>query len=148
MKYWMIALPRNRMEYCIKVGIFGLNRKYILGNVQEGDAIACYVTKDRKVIGFGEVTKGYYLDASQVFSDEKIFGESNNLYPDRFEFECVQLSVKDEVEFMPVIDKMSFIKNLAFWSVHFSSGITEISKSDWEVLQKQCTITSGGNSEE
>ena len=48
--YWLIALPRERLEFCIKAGIFGLNRKYILPKVNAGDKIVCYATKDRKII--------------------------------------------------------------------------------------------------
>ena len=136
----MIALPRNRMEFCIKLGTFGLNRKYILGKVAEGDGVVCYVTKESKVIGFGNVTRGYYLDIEPVFGDQEVFGITNDLYPDRFDFKCTPLSRSAELAFLEFIEKMSFIKNLAHWSVHFSSGITEISKSDWDVLAASCTV--------
>jgi len=43
------------------------------------------------------------------------------------------------MDFMTVIDRMSFIKNLAYWSVYLRSAITEISTDDWRLIQKAST---------
>lgn len=127
MNYWIISLPREHMENCIKNGVFGLNRKYILGQVETGDKIACYVTKEYKVVALGDVTEGYYVDDAKVFLGEGIF-------PDRFNFKAKKLT--PELDFMPIIDKMSFVKNLAYWSVYFRNGIVKISQKDFEIFDK------------
>ncbi len=61
MNYWLLALRREKMEFCIDVGVFGLNRKYVLGRVQTGDKVVCIVTKEYKIIALGEMTSEYYL---------------------------------------------------------------------------------------
>lgn len=124
------------MEFCISQGTFGLNRKYVLGKVAEGDGVACYVTKESKVIGLGTVVRGYYVDVTPVFVDEAIFGTGYNLYPDRIDFHCEALPPPFELDFTRFLNQMSFIKNVAHWSVYFSTGIKEISAEDWKVLSE------------
>lgn len=84
MNYWIIALPREDMEHCIKVGTFGLNRKHVMGKVQKGDKVVCYVTKDCHVIALGETTSDYYMDTKKKFLSE-------GLFPDRFDFKATNL---------------------------------------------------------
>lgn len=130
MNHWIIALSREDMEHCIKVGKFGLNRKHILGRVEKGDKVACYITKEYKVIALGEVTEPYYVDDAKVFKGAGIF-------PDRFDFIAERLPKAEEIDFMAVVDKMSFIKNLAYWSAHFRNGIVQISANDWKTILSQ-----------
>lgn len=129
MRYWMIALPRADMEHCIKIGTFGLARKYVLGRVGVGDKIGCYVTKEYKVIALGEVTAPYYLDDKSVF-------KGSQLFPDRIDFSAKRIN--PELDFMSVIDQMSFIKNMAYWTVYFRNGIVEISGRDWKAIEQAC----------
>ena len=127
MNHWIIALPRKDMLHCIKIGTFGLGRKFILGHVQKGDRVACYVTKEYKIIALGETTSDYYVDITPVF-------EKDGLFPDRFNFKAEQLPDDAELDFMTVIGKMSFVKNLAYWSAYFRNGVVRISASDWNTL--------------
>lgn len=130
MNYWIFALPREDMEHCIKIGVFGQNRKYILGKVKKGDKIACYITKEYKIIALGEATSDYYVDIDKIFKGE-------GLFPDRCEFSAKPLGKDREIDFMSVIDRMTFIKNLAYWSVYFRNGIVQISKEDWDLLNSK-----------
>lgn len=130
MNHWIIALSRQDMEHCIKVGKFGLNRKHILGRVEKHDKVACYITKEYKVIALGEVTEPYYVDDTKVFKGE-------GLFPDRFDFNAKKLSSDQEIDFMSLVDQMSFIKNLAYWSAHFRNGIVQISEKDWKTITAQ-----------
>lgn len=131
LNYWLIALPRERLEFCIKVGIFGLNRKYILPKVSVGDQIVCYATKDRKIIATGDITVEYYIDDEPVFNNKAIF-PTGDVYVDRIRFHAKHLN--PEVDLIQVIDRMSFIKSLANWQIHFRSAIVQISKQDWELI--------------
>lgn len=131
--YWLLALPKEKMEFCIKVGVFGLNRKYVLGRVDKGDRVVCYATSAKQIVALGEVTEPYYIDDTVIFKDQELFGDA--LFPDRINFKAERLN--DNVDFIPLIDQMSFIKNAWNWQVHFRSAITQISKEDWEKIQKQ-----------
>jgi predicted RNA-binding protein len=133
--YWIIALPREDMEHCIKIGTFGLNRKQIIGKVKKGDKIACYVTKECKIIALGEATSDYYLD------DKKIF-KADGLFPDRFDFKATLVGPENEMSVKSIIDDLSFVTNKYYWSVYFRNGIVKIPNTDWDYLaQKQKSVT-------
>jgi len=123
------------MEFCINKGIFGLNRKYILARVRPCDKVVCYATKENKIIATGEMTSEYYVDDAPVFTDKELFGKE--LFIDRVAFKAELLGPDHEVPFFDIIDQMSFIKSLANWQVTFRSAITQMDKSDWDVITKQ-----------
>lgn len=133
MNHWIIALPREHMEHCIAIGKFGLNRKWILGRVQKHDKVACYITKEFKIIGLGEITEPYYVDDSKVF-------KADGMFPDRFDFTASQLPRDEEVDFISMIDQLSFIKNVAFWSVYLRSGVVQISADDWSLIANKAKM--------
>ena len=128
MKYWLISLPREDTEHCIKLGVFGRSQRHVLGKVEQGDKLAFYVTKDRKIVALGEATSEYYYDEKKIFHADGVF-------PHRFDFKAERLSA--EYDFMQIIDRMSFITNLAYWSVYLRLGLKEISRDDWKLIQSE-----------
>ena len=135
MRYWLISLPRQDLEHCMKIGTFGLNRKHILGNISIGDPIVCCAsTKDWKILGTGAASSKYYMDNTSVFLKEGDF-------PDRFDFESTKKLTRDlELDLMQVIDRLGFVKSLAHWAVYFRNGIVEISKGDWELFLSKIDV--------
>lgn len=134
MNHWLICLPREDLEHCMKAGVFGLSRKHILGNVKKGDLIICCAGKgDWKIIGFGEATSDYYVDDSAVFLKRGYF-------PDRFDFQSRQLGLGKEVDLMGIIDRLSFVSNLAYWAVYFRNGIARCTEADWELINKAAKV--------
>lgn len=132
MNYWLIALPREDMEHCISIGTFGMKRKGQMTHAKKGDKIACYITKEYKIIALGELVSDYYMD------DSDIFRRNDVMYPDRFDFKAAQFQPGEELDFMQIIDKMSFITNLAYWSAYFRNGLIKMAKSDWETISVAC----------
>lgn len=126
------------MAHCIDVETFGLNRKFVLGRMLPGDRIACYVTKEFKIVAFGEVTEPYYIDDERVFP----WASGSQLFVDRIKFKAKKLDKTKEINFIDYIDQMSFIKNIAYWSAHFNGSVVQISKKDFEVLKGQETASS------
>lgn len=123
MNYWAICVPRDAMEQCIKLGIFGLSRNFLLGRMQHGDKVMCCTSKEWKIVAHGVVTEPYYLDDSEVFDKE--------LFPHRVGFRanrCEERSLPD------LVSQFSFVKDPGNWWVHFRSGVTRISKEDWELV--------------
>lgn len=47
--FWIIALPRDRLDFCLAIGTFGLTRKGKLDRVGVGDNLAFLTTKDNKM---------------------------------------------------------------------------------------------------
>jgi hypothetical protein len=114
------------LKQCIKVGTFGLSRKNVIGGVQQGDRIICCAGKgDWKIIAKGTATSDYYNNDEPVFLKE-------GLFIDRFDFEARSLS--SEIDLLTLLDKLSFVTNLAYWAVYFRNGIVKISTEDWMLL--------------
>ena len=131
MNYWLMCLPRANLEHCMKVGTFGLARKHVLGSVAKGGPVVCCAGKgDWKIIGYGEATSDYYVDDKKVFLKDGYF-------VDRFDFSSEKLGSNQEVDIMQIIDRLEFVKNLAYWAVFFRNGIVKMSKRDWELTMKQ-----------
>lgn len=139
MNYWLLCLPREDLEHCMKKGVFGLARKHTLGNVAKNDRVACCVTKgDWKIIGLGTALSDYYIDDANVFLKEGTFSH-------RFNFTSKKLPKEQEFDIISVIDQLSFVTNLAYWAVFFRSGIAKMSVEDWELLCTKITPGSSGN---
>lgn len=133
MNYWLICLPRPDLDHCIKTGTFGLSRKHIIGDVKLGDKVVCCAAKgDWKFVATGEATSDYYIDDSPVFL-------KSGTFPDRFDFKADRLP--EEIDLMQVIDKLSFVTNLAYWAVYFRNGIAKLTKSDWDLILAQLPKT-------
>lgn len=131
MNHWLICLPREDLEHCMRIGTFGLKRKHILGHVIKGDPVVCCVGKGEwKIIGLGSATSDYYLDDKKCFLKEGDF-------PDRFDFKSEKLAADQELDIKQIIDQLSFVKDLAYWAVFFRNGIVKMSKHDWELISKQ-----------
>lgn len=135
MNHWLICLPREDLEHCMKAGVFGLSRKHVLGNVKKGDLIICCAGKgDWKIIGFGEAISDYYVDVSAVFL-------KSGCFPDRFDFQSRRLGTGKEVDLMGIIDRLSFVSNLAYWAVYFRNGIARCTEADWELITKAAKVS-------
>jgi hypothetical protein len=134
MNYWLVCLPREDLEHCMRKGTFGLARKHILGSVSKDDAVACCAGKgDWKIIGLGSATSDYYVDDAKIFLKEGYF-------PDRFDFAADKLPREREVDLMSIIDDLSFVTNVAYWAVFFRNGIVKMSKQDWELICKKAEV--------
>ena len=130
MNYWLIALTREDMEHCIRVGTFGVNRKNTIGNVQKGDKVACYITKESKIIALGEATSSYYMDDKNIFKTQGSF-------PDRFDFKAPPLGRENEIDFKAMVDDFQFITNKFYWTVYLRNGIAKISGDDWQLINRK-----------
>lgn len=133
MNYWLLCLPREDMEQCMRTGTFGLARKHVIGQVVKDDPVVCCAGKgDWKIIALGKTVSDYYVDDSKVFLKEGSF-------PDRFDFKAETISKARETDIMSIIDQLSFVKDLAYWAVFFRNGIVKMSKQDWDLIR---TLTS------
>ncbi len=133
MNYWMICLPREDMDHCLKIGTFGATRKVGIGKARKGDKVVCYVTKDCKVIAVGELTSDYYMADDEIFKAEGVF-------PDRFNFKAQKLGPEKEIDIKSIVDELGFITNKAYWSVFFRLSNRQLPKEDFHVIEKLCKI--------
>ena len=146
MNYWLIAIPREDMEHCIEIGCYGRNAAAKFLAVEPGDKVACYVSRETKIVALGEVTRGYYQDEKKVFraSDKSAphYGYSRteqSLFPHRINFSAEKL--EQEIEFRPLIDKLSFIKKPAYWPAYIRRGFAKLSENDWKLICKAAGVS-------
>jgi len=128
MNYWLIALPREDMSHCIKIGVFGATRRIGIGKAKKGDKLVCYVTKECKIIGVGEITSDYYM------SDDPIF-RSQGVFPDRFNFKATLIDKRKEIDIRSIIDDLSFVTNKSYWSVFFRLSNRQIPEQDYKLIE-------------
>ncbi len=115
----------------MRQGTFGLERKYILGQVSKGDPVVCCAGKgDWKIIGLGSATSDYYVGDSKIFLKEGYF-------PDRFDFSTEKLPNDLEIDIKSIFDRLSFVTNIAYWPVFFRNGIAKMSRQDWELISEK-----------
>lgn len=126
MNYWLVCLPRQDIEHCIKVGIFGLSRRNTISRVVEGDKVVLCATKEWAVLGMGEVTSDYYVDDAAVFLKPGVF-------PDRFKF-AAKLLPAPQACLKDLLANLSCVKRLDCWPVYFKNCITAISAKDWDLI--------------
>ncbi len=126
MNYWILCLPREDIDRCIKIGVFGLERRNVIAKVAEGDKIVCCAGKgDWKILAVGLATTDYYVDIEKVFLKPGVF-------PDRFNFTAQKLPA--EIDVLPLLPKLSFVTNINYWAVFFRNGIAKMSEQDWELI--------------
>lgn len=129
MNYWMLCLPREDLEHCMKIGTFGIERRHIITKVAKGDKVVCCAGKgDWKIIAIGDATSDYYVDTDKVFLKPGTF-------PDRFDFSARKLP--KEMDLIAILDQLSFVTNLVYWAVFFRNAIAKMSKEDWELISRQ-----------
>lgn len=129
MNSWILCLPREDMEHCIKIGLFGATKKGSMGKVKKGDKLVCYVTKDCKIVGIGEATSDYYMDDAPKFRAE-------GSYPDRFNFKANKLKKEEEISIKDIVDDLSFVTNKAYWSVFFRMSFRGLPENDFNLVRK------------
>lgn len=105
-----------------------MRRKNYLDRMKQGDKLILFATKEAKILGFGEVTKEYYLDDAPVFLDK------HDIFPDRIGFKSKKIEKAEEIDFKPLVWDLTFIKNPTYWGAHFVSGLCQIPEKDYEML--------------
>lgn len=128
MSYWIVSLPREDMENCIRIGTFGLGRKHSISRVKAGDRVICCSTKEWKILGVGDVTSDYYVDTTPIFLKPGAF-------PDRFDFKGEVIHAAKQADFKDLLPVLKCVKKLDAWPVYFRNGITEIGEEDWVTVE-------------
>lgn len=114
----------------MRIETFGLGRKNLISNVRKGDKVVCCAGKgDWKLIGLGEVTEDYFIDDAKIFLKPGYF-------IDRFRFQSEKLGT--EISLMSLIERLSFVTNVAYWALYFRNGIAKMAKKDWDMIVEAC----------
>ncbi len=126
MNYWVIVLPREDMEHCIKIQVFGKNSSRYIKNIKRGDKIVCYASKEQKIIAVGAATSDYYIDNEKVF-------KADGDYPNRFNLRAVLLG-QNEIGVKEIIDDLDYIRKKEYWHAYFRVSPKKITEKDWNTI--------------
>ena len=113
--------------------IWGVNdrwKKYIQ-RVKPGDLMIFYVIP-KSIGGIFRVISEPYYDDTPIFYPVKIRKEK---FPYRVRLEPV-IVLKDPVDFSPLVEEVSFIKNKQRWSAPFRRAMFKIDEKDFNIIRK------------
>lgn len=138
MNHWIISMPREDMLHCIDIRTYGKNRKWVLGRVKPGDAVACVASREWKILALGEFTSELFLDDEPVFKSEGVF-------PFRVNFNAKLLPAQKQIEIKPIILEFSIVRSPSYWGAYFKASPTQITKGDWDMLNEAVFSSAGGS---
>ena len=101
-------------------------------SVRPGGLLVFYVTPKR-IGGVFRAVSEPYIDREPVFvpvkSREEIFEYRVRVEP--------ALLPKEPVDFTPLIERISFIKNKRYWTAPLRRGMLRISEEDYKIIEEE-----------
>jgi predicted RNA-binding protein len=143
MKYWLCITNQENWDIIKEKGIWGVSARH-KGTIQEvrpGDKLLIYVVSTRlekeiipsKIVAAYEVSSELFEDRTMIFKPNR----KGEPYPLRVKLKEVKI-FPTPVEFKPMIQRLTFIKNKKKWSGHIQGkAMREIPAEDYELLFKQ-----------
>lgn len=142
-KYWIICMSEDNFEISKQHNLIGMreSKKIDLDKMQVGDEVVFYVPKKtidssssdpaNKIQAF----KGIAEITSETFSsDESIWKPlGNDIFPHRKKVKFLETDLN--VPIRPLIEKLSFVTNTAWWALPLRRGYVEIEESDLELIK-------------
>ncbi|USH00038.1 EVE domain-containing protein [Thermococcus argininiproducens] len=143
MPYWLCITNRENWKIIKNNNIWGVpekRHKNTLLKVKPKDKVIIYIKQEKdqegntlepKIVAIYEVVSEPFKDSKKVFKAPK---NSNETYPWRIKLKLIK---SGEIEFKPLIPKLSFIKNKKKWSTHlFGKAMREIPEEDYKLIEK------------
>lgn len=151
-KYWLAISNHENWEILKINNIWGVSHRNLnaIKKINIGDLILIYVSSkisDKKVIspvvitGAYESTSSMYEDTTKIFLHPEKMPEE--VYPFRIKLKPINI-FKEPLEFKPLIQKLTFIKNKKMWNGHIrGKGVREIPEDDYNlIIQQYLELTS------
>jgi predicted RNA-binding protein len=141
---WLCISTRSNDEVTRNKHIWGVANRYAttIARVKKGDTLLMYTMQkivDREVIpstitGIYEAVSEVYEDISPVFVTPKALG--NEVFPFRIKVKPVKVFAKP-IEFKPLVQEMSFIKNKVMWSGSIRTAMRVIPEEDYQRIMRE-----------
>jgi len=131
-KFWVVVTSRDHALQGFKEGIVQVNhgKESPLRRMHAGDRVLFYAGK--KVYGEKELSQCFV--ALAVLTDEAIFQHEVSAEFKPFRRKAEYQTV-DETPIRPLINELEFIGNKEKWGFIFRTGIFEITKHDFDLIQ-------------
>ena len=140
MKYWIASSNRENSEIADTNLVWGIPKrnKNLYDRVQPGDIFLMYVRQEHtgdtilpSAISGAYQIEGKFEDWKEIFSVPSHMG--NEKFPYRFKIKRLSI-YNPPIEFKPLIESLSFIKNKKMWSGHLRIAMREIPMIDYETI--------------
>ena len=130
-KYFLICASRDHVLKGVENGFAqaGHGRKNLVSKMAKGDWVVYYSAKSV----FGEPAPLQKFTAIGVITDDEPYQPDNKSAFNPYR-RNVDYKTSHETEIVPLLDKLTFIKNKKRWGFYLMSGFREISKKDFDVI--------------
>lgn len=140
-KFWIITISADNLEITKRHNLIGLpsKRRRYSSRLELGDLIVFYVGKKR--VGYGGYNSGVCefgpiatLTSSVFHDDSPIWNSrSDERYPWRWN---ISVTIDKNISARNIVGDLSFAHDRPKWGLYFIAGVRQISKGDFEILQK------------
>jgi predicted RNA-binding protein len=148
-RYWILCMSEDNYEIARTQGLIGLaeRHKVAIQKLAIGDMITFYISKKKvdslpndpadKVQQFRGMA-GVTGDAFE--SNDLIWHvREGEIFPHRRE---VEFLADGRAEARPLIPRLSFVTNTAFWGLPFRKGYEEVTQKDFETIREALAVGS------
>jgi len=134
MAYWICVTNEENWEIIKTKNVWGVTerRKNTLMNVKPGDLLIFYVAPKR-IGGVFRVVSKPYIDREPIFFPVK---SRDEVFEYRVRIEPALLP-KEPIDFTPLVEKLSFIKNKKRWSAPLRRAMFKIGREDYEIIEEE-----------
>jgi len=126
---WIVSVQRHNWAKVNQCGVMGFNERWrkSVTKISAGDILFFYVAGDKEIAGIYEVTSPMYEDTTPLWDDA--------VYPLRIKIRPLPIEIKKEAiskitVSRPLIDRLNFITNKEFWTLHFKSNVPRLLSPD------------------
>lgn len=133
MKNYLFVCSRATYEIATSKAVIGFHDRTStlnneLANLEEGDRIYFYITKEKILNGYATVTEPLF------FAETKIYNNLEELCVRRI---GVKITKTSAVDFYSLVPKLSFIKkkNGVVWSAYLVKNLIKLNKLDAKILK-------------
>jgi predicted RNA-binding protein len=137
MKYWLTVVSKDHIMNGVKGGFMQANhgKRALLARMKKDDWVVFYSPK----IEFAGDEKCQAFTAIGKVADDEIyqFKMSEDFVPYRRNIAFLECN---DVSILPLIDRLSFIKNKKSWGFIFRFGFFEIPEEDFKIIKGEMVI--------
>ena len=141
-RYWILCMSEDNYLIATKQGLVGMSERHrtTIQKLAIGDMMTFYISKKRvdsppndpahKVQRF----RGIAQVSGEAFESNDLIWHVRDgaIFPHRRQVEFV---ADASTEVRPLIEKLSFVTNPAFWALPFQKGYVEMTHKDFETIR-------------
>ncbi len=144
MARWLCVSTHTNAEVVKKHLVWGARNSYKhkIDKVQVGDTLLIYTMREKinskiyhpAIVDIYEVLSKAYEDLSPIFEEPKLL--QNEIFPIRLKVKPLP-GIAKRIPFIPLIGRLSFIKNRTKWTDNIQGAMHEIPEEDFELIMRE-----------